>query len=256
MSGSEERVFPASRSRRQSLRRRGDVASPSWLQEGLPVVVWLWMLGSFGAKWFEQFQLVLSEELRITTSMSWNAQLAWQRGMTGLVRLASVIWPMVVIPWVACVGLRLLQTRLLVSWEAVRPDLGRLSLVAGFRRFGATRAMGNLGRTFLQCLIASGICLLVGWEMCMPGPCGTSWGAGAGAVQAVLGQGIRPIRLLCSCLLLVGLADLVWQWVAYERRIRMTAEEVREELRNSERRSKGTTGAGHQTTEVHPAPGH
>jgi flagellar biosynthetic protein FlhB len=219
------------------------------------MAVWLWMVGSFGGKWFEQVRLALSDELRSGPVMSWDAEQAYERGMRVLGRLVSVALPMVIVPWGTCVVLRLLQTRLLFSWEVVRPDHARLSLSAGFRRMGSTVALGHLGWTVLQSVIALAICLLVGWEMCGNGLARVSWTAGEGAARGLLDLGLRPIRLLGFSLLIVGLADTVWQGVAYERRIRMTAREVREELRNSERRSNGATGAGQVTTEVHAAPG-
>ena len=73
------------------------------------------------------------------------------------------------------------------------------------------------------------------------------------SVQSLLDLGVRPIRLLGVSLLIVGLADLVWQGVAYEKRIRMTAQEVREELRNSERRANDATVPGQMATEVQAA---
>jgi flagellar biosynthesis protein FlhB len=253
MSGAEERVFPASRSRRQSLRRRGDVVAASWLQVGLPVAVCLWMMECFGGGWFEQFRLVLGEELRSGIELSWNGQQAWDKGMRVAVRLASVTWPLVFVPWVTCVGLRLLQTRFLFTWETLRPDQERLSFSAGFRRMGAAVAGGNMGRTILQCLVAGGICAAVGWAMSGDGPARWSWATGEGVVQGLLDLGLRPFRILGFSLVFVGLADLIWQGVAYERRIRMTAQEVREELRNSERKANGRVAGGQMLAEVPPA---
>ena len=254
MNAAEERVFPASRSRRQSLRRRGDVVAASWLQVALPVAVCLWMMECFGTQWVEQFRMVLEKELQSGIRVTWNGQQAWETLGRMAVALASIAWPLVIVPWSIGIGMRMLQTQFLFTWISLRPDPERLSLFAGFRRIGTAVAGRSMGRTILQCLVAGGICCAVIWTMSGDRPCQISCTAGEGVSPGILDFGVRPIRVLCFSVLLVGLADLVWQGVAYERRIRMTAQEVREELRNSERNPHGTRGAGQMTAEVEFTP--
>lgn len=254
MSAAEERVFPASRARRQLLRRRGDVVAASWFQVALPVVVWLWMMDQFGGQWFDQFQRVVDEELRSAVQVTSRGQQAWDHLVRVAVSLAEIAWPLVVVPWATCIGVRICQTRFLFTWESLRPDPERLSFVSGFRRMGTTIVGGNMGRTILQSLVAGGICGAVVWAMSGDVRNPISWISQEGAIQGLLDSCLRPMRTLCFSLMLVGLADLVWQGVAYERRIRMTAEEVREELRNSERNPNGPRGAGQMSAEVGMSP--
>lgn len=254
MSEAEERVFPASRSRRQSLRRRGDVVAASWLQCALPVAVGLWMVECFGGHWVEQFRMVLDQELRSGIQVTWSSPQAGDMFARVSVAFARVAWPLAIVPWSIGIGVRMLQTRFLFTWEAVRPDSERLGIFAGFRRMGAAVTGGNLKRTLLQCLVAGGICSAVIWAMWADKTGRFSWTAGEEAVSGFLVIGFRPLRILGFCLLLVGLADLVWQGVAYERRIRMTSQEVREELRNSERNSNSPGAAGPRASEVQFAP--
>jgi flagellar biosynthesis protein FlhB len=216
--------------------------------------VWLWMMECYGASWFEQIRSTLGEELRGGIVVSWNAQQAWSRGVGIAMKLAGVAWPLVIVPWATGVGVRLLQTRLLFTWETLRPGPERLNLFSGLRRMGAGLVGGSLGRTVLQCLVACGIGGVVGWSLSVNGASRLTWTAGEGAVQGLLDLGLGPIRSLGFSLLTLGLADLVWQGIAYERRIRMTAQEVREELRNSERTANGSKGAGQKSAEVQPAP--
>jgi len=254
VSAAEERVFPASRTRRQSLRRRGDVAAASWFQVALPVVASIWMMDHFGGQWFDQFQQVLDQELRNGLQVTWQAQQAWDQLVRVAVTLAGMAWPLVVVPWATCLGARFFQTRFLFAWGALRPDPERLSVFSGFRRMGTAIFGRSMGRTILQSLVAGGICGAVVWAMSGDVHNPGSWTALEGAIQGLLDSGLRPMRTLCFSLMLVGLADLVWQGVAYERRIRMTAEEVREELRNSERKSNGARSSGQMTVEVEMSP--
>lgn len=254
MSDSEERVFPASRARRQALRRRGDVVSTSWLQVALPAAVCLWMMECFGEEWIEQFRRVLQQELQGGMQVIWNGQHAWSTFARVSMGLVKIAWPLVIVPWSIGIGVRMLQTRFLFTWQALRPDPERLSFFGGLRRMGSAVAGATMRRTLLQCLIAGAVCCAVVGTMAGEGPGPFYWIAGDGAAPGLLESGFRPIRVLCGSLLLVGLADLVWQGVAYERRIRMTAQEVREELRNSERNPQGPRGAGQMTAEVQFSP--
>lgn len=125
------------------------------------------------------------------------------------------------------------QTRFIFSMEALRPKLERLSPLKGFQRLFSLRSAIELLKSLLKIIIIVAIlynnerkhlgeyALLMNME---PAQAGTYiWDRIIGLVNTV---GIAFIAL--------SAADLLYQWFNYEKNLRMTKHEIKEEYKQVE----------------------
>jgi len=151
----------------------------------------------------------------------------------GLVALARGLAVPLAAAAAAALAAGLLQTRGLLAPEALRPDLGRLSPMAGLgRAFGGQAAL-QVGKGLLKVALVGSIA----WATVRPVLAGVAALAGAPASRLLAAMGALASRLagrVALVALALGVADYLLVRRRHLRRLRMTREEVRREAKDAE----------------------
>jgi flagellar biosynthetic protein FlhB len=154
----------------------------------------------------------------------WNAVLG---------SLAVRVAPILGLVCLAAVAVNVLQGGFLLLPERIAADFGRLSLWAGFRRVFSAASFARLGFGVLKLATIS-----VAAGALMYREVNNIFGLAGLAPPALAGRAagiVLSIALkLGGALLLLALLDYACQWWRHERDLRMTPQELREELRNLE----------------------
>ncbi|MDD4694432.1 MAG: EscU/YscU/HrcU family type III secretion system export apparatus switch protein, partial [Firmicutes bacterium] len=131
------------------------------------------------------------------------------------------------------VAINLLQTGLLNVPDLLKPKFERINPLQGFKRMFSKRALANLVKSLLKVLVIGYI----------------AYSALVANVSRVLSLGqvslgdafylivdsISDIGIkIGSLLLIVGIADLFYQWWEFEKSIRMSKQEIKEEYKQTE----------------------
>jgi flagellar biosynthesis protein FlhB len=135
---------------------------------------------------------------------------------------AAIVAPLVVGGWI-------------FSPQALLPDFSRLNPLSGFGRIFGTRGLVELGKALLKIIVVGSLALLVTRQMMghMLSLGTLPVEIGIGRAAGILGRSF----LYMSCgLLLIAAVDAPYQWWSYRERLRMTREEVREEMKESDGR--------------------
>jgi flagellar biosynthetic protein FlhB len=137
------------------------------------------------------------------------------------------------------IGLVLLASVVLGGWnfsmEALIPDFTRLSPLAGVKRVFGQRGVTELGKALLKCVMVGGVCAgVVSWifrdvlALAHMEP------------RAAIGSGARLMSWsfvwLCSSLALVAIVDVPLQLFQFNKSLRMTRQELRDEAKESDGR--------------------
>ncbi|HQU47255.1 MAG TPA: flagellar biosynthesis protein FlhB [Pirellulales bacterium] len=145
--------------------------------------------------------------------------------------LASVLLPLLLVVLAVAVFVNIAQVGLLFVPEKIMPDISRLDPVAGFFRvFSLASVMRLVFGSFKVLLVATVayVCLsgelddvlaLVALDLAQ---------IGRFLSESLLWTGIK----IASALLLLALLDYGFQWWRQEQDLRMTTQEVREEMKN------------------------
>ncbi|MBO9713485.1 flagellar biosynthesis protein FlhB [Sphingomonas sp.] len=127
----------------------------------------------------------------------------------------------------------ILQGRPMVSWSRVKPKWSKLNPMSGAKRMFGKQAMVSFGQTLAKLILVGGIAAMLAWPHVAgldrlvgadPGQIGAE---SYGIVIAML----RPIAMIAGAL---ALFDFVWQRLSYIKRMRMSLQEVKDEMKDSE----------------------
>jgi flagellar biosynthesis protein FlhB len=151
-------------------------------------------------------------------------------GLEAMARALAV--PLVAAATLA-LGVGLLQTRGLLALGAIKPDLARLSPVAGLKRaFGGQAALA-VGKGLLKVVLVG----VLAWVTVRPVLGGVTALAGAapgrflGALGTLAGRLAGRVALVALAL---GVADYLFAFRRHHRGLRMTRQEVKRESKESE----------------------
>jgi flagellar biosynthetic protein FlhB len=139
----------------------------------------------------------------------------------------------------ALIGLIVLASLVLGGWnfsmQAMAPDFTRLSPLAGLKRLFGLRGASELGKALLKCAVVGGVCAaIVAWifrdvlALAHMQP------------RAAIGRGASLVGWsfvwLCASLALVAIVDVPLQLFQFNRALRMTRQELRDEAKESDGR--------------------
>jgi flagellar biosynthetic protein FlhB len=227
-----ERTIPATPRRRQRAREKGQVANSAEIGSALALVIAGWGLGAVGRYASGPF-------LGWATGV-WSQPLAGEvtvSGVAAMMRRASLLGGMAVLPLalaIMVVGVVSTgaQTGFVFSTALLTPRFDTLSPAHGFERMFSARAVTDLLRALLKfAAVAAAIY----------GPVRSL----IEALPAMAGQISAPAEMVwqtaTTVLMRVGLAslaiaagDVIYQRWELDRTLRMTREELKEELRETE----------------------
>jgi flagellar biosynthesis protein FlhB len=137
------------------------------------------------------------------------------------------------------IGLVLLSSVLLGGWnfslQAMAPDFSRLSPLAGLKRLFGMRGASELGKALLKFAVVGGVCAgVVSWTF------RDVLALAHMAPRAAIGRGAGLLSWsfvwLCASLALVAAVDVPLQLFQFNRALRMTRQELRDEAKESDGR--------------------
>ncbi|MGH8258846.1 MAG: flagellar biosynthesis protein FlhB [Steroidobacteraceae bacterium] len=120
-----------------------------------------------------------------------------------------------------------------LSFEALAPDLTRLSPVSGVQRVFSTRSLVELAKAFAKFLLVAAVAVAFLWHS-------------SGALLALGDEPLRPaiadaaalsgraLLALAGSLAVIAAIDVPWQLWSHTRQLRMTRQEIRDEFKESE----------------------
>lgn len=222
-----ERTEPATPRRREEAKKRGQVPQAGDLPLALVLgfgVLGLWF---FGPKAFQGLQNLMAFVL----FHLWDLEGGLGRDLGAAV--FRLLFPFLGLSVAGALMGNLIPKGLVLSLEPLRPQLSRINPVEGFRRLMSLGMLVELGKA----LIKVGIVASIGYlflkgkvEQC------------AGLVDLSLEEigdfaGLSALRLMGQMaigLLALALLEMLYHRWDYERKLRMTREELKEELKQYE----------------------
>jgi flagellar biosynthetic protein FlhB len=228
----EDRTEAATPKRREDARKRGMVARSPELGPAVVFLVGLLVLKMLGPKLMEAAAAVARACLgRANSALEPNsAQLLLSHSF---IHTAKALAPMLAALAVVALLIGAAQTGLLLTFNTLSPDWSRINPLKGFTRLFSFHGLIDLVRSLLKVSIIGVICYLFARS---------TWSAVMSLSQYGLQIGLANAAQITSTLMLrVGIAiavlavlDYAAQRWQYERNLRMTKQEVREEMRQLE----------------------
>jgi flagellar biosynthetic protein FlhB len=145
--------------------------------------------------------------------------------------VVELAWPFVVIPALVALAAQLVQTRFAMSWQSVAPQWKRLDPMQGLGRIASLTNVIDGVKTVLKLALLTVVAYLTlesGWPVLLGLGQGEAAIADAGGVIGDLWLRIGIVYLAIAAL------DYGHKWWTHERDLRMTKQEVKDEMRETE----------------------
>lgn len=229
----EERTLPATPRRRQKAREEGQILRSRELSSTAVLVGGGAVLFVAGGSLYHQIVSLLSNGLSLSTQDMFNTAAMFRHcldlagaGAMVLAQFFSVVMLCAVAGSIAIGGWSLTAKRIF-------PDSSRLNPIEGIRKLLSAQGLGELAKSIVKLLVVAGISALVLWRdypridsLLLASP-----------RDAVVDAGRMLVHLfLCvaAATVLVLLVDVPLQIYQYSKQLRMTPQEVREEMKETE----------------------
>jgi flagellar biosynthetic protein FlhB len=144
-----------------------------------------------------------------------------------------LVLPLMLILMIAAVAGPAVLGGAVFSAEAARPKLERLSIPKGLKRIFSAQGLMELVKTLLKFMVLTGISMTMLWQLS-----GELLGLGAGSPERGMAEVARMVQLafltLAFGLVLIAAIDVPFQLWNHFKQLRMTRQEVKDELKQTE----------------------
>lgn len=232
-SNDQERTEQATPKRREESRKKGTVVKSQEVTSALLILAAAWCLSVLGSRFYFGISRIMS---RTWSSLASDpmTQLSFYELIRG--NMASVM--ILLLPMTA--GLALIgiisslgQHGFLFTTEPLAPDFSRVNPLSGFGRLFSLQSLMSFGKTVMKFIVVASVgyfvirrefpSVFVAIDL---NPRQIVSLTGGGVVRLIFWSGI--------VIAAIGIADYGFQWWENERNLKMTREEVKEELKHTE----------------------
>ena len=191
----------------------------------------LWLLINMFAEETSKFMTLcfntMGEEYREVGSVS--GELAVQ----GLMSVAKTVGPVALVAILCTVAATFAQTRFLVTTEPLKPKFSRLNPLQGIKRLFSLKSLVETLKNIIKIIILLFIVYLSVRDMFFESPNYLYTDLSASVAHLVEVAWTMIIRISIAFVAVAAL-DFFYQWWDYERQMKMTKQEVKEEYKQME----------------------
>lgn len=230
---SEEKTEEATPHRLQEIRRKGQAPRSADLNAAVVMAAvimllwWTWddFLLQLGNELVWLWREPLGHELTATNLANWLTQVAWL-GM----RLLAPVFAMALVAGVAA---NYLQVGFIFSAEPLRPRWENINPVEGFKRIFSRRSLMELAKSVAKVVFAGAVVYLV-VSSDFPVLLRLAYVGAPQVVATIIQVALRLAVMVMVVFLGLALVDFIFQRRQFQRRIRMSRFELKEEMRQTE----------------------
>ncbi len=229
----QEKTEQATPKRREDARRKGQVARSNELSSVAILLAGLLILAALGPYMYNRLSLFTIDMLTHGYAIQLDGLNMHRYALTWAAQYARIVGPVVVLLVVVALLVNYAQVGILCSVEALVPKPERLSPLNGMRRIISSKGLVELAKglfkvgavAFIAYITISGeLDLMIGFM-----------DMSVGQIMSLCGGLILRLGFRVAMLLLVmAVLDYAFQRYDYEKNLRMTHQEVREELKQQE----------------------
>ena len=229
----QDKELPASLKRKQQARDKGQVARSRDLTASLLLLGVAGAAYAGGGWFYGMASDLLQSGLRLSAAAARDPQAMLGAAGRVLTIGAMLLGPLLGLTLLASVAGGLALGGWVFSTEALRPDFSRVDPVAGIRRMLSPAGLGELGKALLKAVIVGSVVGAVLWNQ---------RGALLGLLQ--VDPALAPMHLgllagkaflwMAAATLLVAAVDVPWQLFQLGSKLKMSRQDVQDELRESE----------------------
>jgi len=230
----DNRTEKATPKRREEARKKGQMARSADLTAALVLLATIAALGITGPALLGH----MTEIVRQGLMQAGNPKLGSRGGLGELSgwamrALLTTAAPIVIVAAAAATLGNVLQNRPRITSQALKPQWSRINPQQGFKRLVGTQALFTSLKTFAKAAIVALAAFVAIWPQLKA--LGGLTGAPPGAILITMAHDVFTLAIYVGgAFVLLGAIDFAWQRRQYEKQLRMTKEEIKQEGRQSD----------------------
>jgi flagellar biosynthetic protein FlhB len=228
---SGEKTQDATPHRRQQAREEGRVAQSQDLAAAIILLIGLSTLMMMGSRLAEFMANLTQQQLGAGAWLSTDASVFCHQARDIMASLGTAIIPLFAVVWLAAVAAHLVQIGFVLAPNQAAPDLMRLDPLQGLQRLFSLSSLVRLGMGIVKIAIVTAVAFWV-----LYGRQKEIFAAAALDVPQIAKLLISIVMWtaikIAAALVILALLDYLYQRLKFEQDLRMTRDEVREEMRN------------------------
>jgi flagellar biosynthesis protein FlhB len=228
-----ERTEHPTPKRLEEARKKGQIPRSTELSAAAVILTAGGGLHFLGGYLGNRFNGLMSASLSLTREQSVDESLMFSTLTTEAAHALLACAPILGLTLVAALVAPLLLGGWNLSFEALVPDFTRLNPIAGFGRMFSIRSGVDLAKAFAKFILLALVAIVL-----LKQKAGELLGLGTEPVHMAITHAMYltgySLLMLAGALGLIAAVDVPWQIYQHTRQLRMTRQEVREEMKESE----------------------
>ncbi|WP_102271445.1 flagellar biosynthesis protein FlhB [Cytobacillus massiliigabonensis] len=230
---SGEKTEKATPKKRQDSRKKGQVAKSQDVNTAISLLaVFLFFL--FAGSYMKDIVLYVMkhsfQDIMLTELTEANVQSVF---LAILKELVFLLGPIMFVALIAGVASNYMQVGILFSTEVIQPKLEKLDPIKGFKRIFALRALVELLKSMLKIGFVGFVTFIVLWSSIDEILILSQKSVGA-ALETIGNLTIKMGLFASGALLFLSLLDYLYQKYDFEKNIRMSKQDIKDEYKNIE----------------------
>lgn len=229
----QERTEQPTPKRLEEARKHGQVPRSPELTAAAVVLIGTGALGIFGQHAAAALYALMRSGLSLSPAQIFDEGTLIAALESCAAQALHAIAPILLLTLAAALAAPLALGGWNLSFEALVPDFTRLSPVSGMQRIFSARALVELAKAFAKFLLVAAVAVAFLWKSS-----GALLALGAEPLRPAIADaaslGDRALLALAASLAVIAGVDAPWQLWNHRRQLRMSRQEIREELKESE----------------------
>lgn len=229
-----EKTEQATPKRKEDERKKGNIFQSTEVVTVFTLIATFYGFSFLAPLIFSTIQKSITDFIMMMgTITELNEEVLTEIFVQSVITFAIAALPLLLIGAAAAIIFAGAQTRFLITFKLVNFKANRISPLAGFKKMFSMRGVVELIKSIIKIVILGVICYnkIMEYMPTMPNLMDMSLQQGAtiiGQVIMAIINGVVPIFIF------VALADYIFQWWQYEKNLKMSKQEIKEEYKQTE----------------------
>ncbi len=233
--GGDDKTEKATPKKKSDARKKGQVLQSRELSASLILIIMIVTIKALGPNLYGQISTymksVFTDYLKVTTTIDINAVIKFYIAV--LIVLAKTVLPLLLVATLAAVVVGYAQVGFLLTFETLKIQGNRINPLSGFKRIFSMRSLVELLKSILKIVIVAWVAY--SYLKTKTNEVLALMDADLITILSFIGNATFNVAIkITLAMVILGFADYFYQRYDYEKNLRMTKQEVKDEFKQTE----------------------
>lgn len=233
MAESQEKTEKATPKKREDARKKGQVLKSAEINTAVMVLALFAIISAMGGSIVSSMVDILNRYLTYTITDGYR-DMSPERIHNLIIGafgdIIKIAWPLLAAAIVAGLAVNFIQVGFMFSGESIKPQFSRINPFQGIKRLFSMRSVIELLKSMLKISIV-GLVVYMEYTSNMKSFETIMSYSIAAAASRIFGMCMSVGFKACLALIALGLADYMYQWWEFEKNLKMTKQEIKDEYK-------------------------